>query len=188
MKKICITALVLLLAATPAMAAPSVQVDSAVFNRFVDVQKTRLTLQGYGLLRYLVFIRAYAGALYLPETTASKDVLKPVAKRLELEYFHTIKKEDFAKATRQKIADNTTDQQAAQLQSRVDRLAALYRDVRPGDRYALTFIPGKGTELALNDEPLGTIAGDDFARAVFAIWLGPNPIDSAFRDLLLGAS
>jgi len=37
-------------------------------------------------------------------------------------------------------------------------------------------------------ETLGTIPGDDFAAAVFAIWLGRNPIDTGFRDALLGAS
>ena len=58
------------------------------------------------------------------------------------------------------------------LQSRIDNLAALYRDVKPGDRYALTYIPDEGTTLSLNGETLGSIPGDDFARAVFAIWLG----------------
>ena len=71
------------------------------------------------------------------------------------------------------------------LQSRIDDLSALYRDVKPGDRYALTYIPDKGTTLSLNGKSLGSIPGDDFARAVFAIWLGDNPIDQKFRDQLL---
>ena len=70
----------------------------------------------------------------------------------------------------------------------IDQLAALYRDVEPGDRYALTFAPGRGTQLLLNGAPLGSIDGDDFAAAVFAIWLGADPIDRGFRDRLLGAS
>ncbi|MCW8800766.1 MAG: chalcone isomerase family protein, partial [Desulfobacter sp.] len=60
--------------------------------------------------------------------------------------------------------------------------------VQPKARYALTYLPGLGTQLAINAEPLGTIEGLEFARAVFAIWIGKNPIDKTFRDRLLGKS
>jgi hypothetical protein len=66
--------------------------------------------------------------------------------------------------------------------------SALCRNVLPGDRYALTYVPGEGTRLSRNGEVLGSIPGDDFARAVFSIRLGVNPIDKAFRDRLLGVS
>ncbi len=180
--------LFLLVAALPAAAAPAVRLEGVAFAREVDLQDTRLTLRGYGLLRYMVVIKAYVGALYLPDEAASRDVLAPVPKKLELAYFHAIKGEDFAAATRKKIADNVSPSEQARLQARIDRLAAMYRDVSPGDRYALTFIPGRGTELSLNGESLGVIPGDDFAGAVFAIWLGADPIDRGFRDRLLGGS
>ena len=147
-----------------------------------------MTLRGYGLLRYMAVIKAYVGALYLPAEVDSRAALGPVPKKLELSYFHAIKGEDFARATRQKIADNVTTAEQERLQARIDQLAALYRDVEPGDRYALTFAPGRGTQLLLNGAPLGTIEGDDFAAAVFAIWLGADPIDRGFRSRLLGAS
>lgn len=178
--------LIVLLSAAQAKAVNRVEIEGVAFERTVTANGTPLDLQGYGLLRYMVFIKAYVGALYLPPSAAAGDVLKPVAKRLELQYFHAIKKEDFANATRLKIADNVTDAQARRLGSRIDQLASLYRDVRPGDRYGLTFIPGRGTELALNDTVLGVVPGNDFARAVFSVWLGQNPIDVDFRDGLLG--
>jgi hypothetical protein len=164
-----------------------VEVEGVRFPGNVEVKSQRMALQGYGLLRYMVFIKAYVGALYVQEAVGGQDVLEPVAKRLELQYFHAIDSEAFAEATRQKIAENTTAEAARQLQQRIDEFTALYRDVEPGDRYALTYIPGAGTELALNGKPLGTIPGEDFQRAVFAIWLGPSPIDEDFRRALLGA-
>ena len=184
-KKLCVFLVFMMLITTPSVSGLSVDVDGVRFNRTVDAMDQRLHLHGAGLLKYMVFIKAYAGALYLPESVPSEQVLKPVAKQLVLEYFHPIKGEDFAKATRKKIADNVTADQVNVLQSRIDNLAALYRDVKPGDRYALTYIPDKGTTLSLNGKPLGSIPGDDFARAVFAIWLGVNPIDQKFRDQLL---
>jgi Chalcone isomerase-like len=67
----------------------------------------------------------------------------------------------------------------------LDRLNAWYRDVEPGDRYSLTYVPGVGTELALNDQRLGVIDGAHFADAYFRIWHGDRPIDASLRDRLL---
>ena len=188
MKKLVVFLAAAMLVATPSFASLTVVVDGVSFSKTVEIMDQRLHLHGAGLLKYMAFIKAYAGALYLPESVPSDHVLKPVAKQLVLEYFHPIKGEDFAKATRKKIADNVTADQVNGLQSRIDNLAALYRDVKPGDRYALTYIPDEGTTLSLNGEALGSIPGDDFARAVFAIWLGVNPIDQKFRDQLLRGS
>ncbi len=188
MKRTLAMLLLILLSAATAGASEAVQIEGVRFAREAPVADGRLALRGYGLLRYLGVIRAYVGALYLDEQVDPTRVLEPVPKRLELSYFHAIGKEDFAVATRQKIADNVTEGEQNRLKTRIDQLAAMYRDVQPGDRYALTFVPGQGTELRLNDSPLGRIEGDDFAAAVFAIWLGANPIDGRFRDRLLGVS
>jgi len=181
-------AVTLLWVAPPIAAATTVKVDDVRFTRTVDTDNQRLHIQGAGVLTVMLFVKAYAGAFYLPESALPEQALGPIAKRLVLEYYHPIAGEDFAKATRVKILDNVDANEAQRLEARIDRLAAMYRDVRPGDRYALTYVPGQGTRLSLNDEALGTIPGDDFARAVFAIWLGANPIDENFRDRLLGVS
>ena len=110
-KKLCGFLIVMVLVATPSVASLTVEVDGVRFDTTVDVMDQRLHLHGAGLLKYMVFIKAYAGALYLPESVPSDHVLKPVAKQLVLEYFHPIKGEDFAKATRKKIADNVTADQ-----------------------------------------------------------------------------
>ena len=69
---------------------------------------------------------------------------------------------------------------------RIEYHNSLYENVQPGDRYSLTYIPGKGTELALNGESKGLIEGPDFAAAVFSIWLGPKPISDSFKRQILG--
>lgn len=40
-------------------------------------------------------------------------------------------------------------------------------------------------QLVLNGKPLGTVPGNDFASAIFSVWLGEDPIDRGFRDTLL---
>jgi hypothetical protein len=163
--------------------AGAVEIEGVRFSETVWAGDAELVIRGWGLLRYRVFFRAYVGAFYLPPEAETR-IGQP--RRLELSYFHAIKADDFAKATRAKIADNVSTKTLSELASRIERFNALYRDVRPGDRYALTYTPGRGTELSLNDVPLGLIEGDDFAEAVFAIWLGQNPIDLDFKADLLG--
>jgi hypothetical protein len=64
---------------------------------------------------------------------------------------------------------------------------AVHSGGQPGDRYALTYLPGVGTELSLNGRPLGTIPGEDFAAALFSIWLGPHPLDDDLKRTLLAS-
>lgn len=159
--------------------------------RFVDEVRAgaaTLRLNDVGLMRYRYVIKAYVAALYLGDGARANNVLADAAKRLEIEYFYAIQASGFANATSEGIAANVSPETLAKLRPRIDRLNALYRDVKPGDRYALTYLPGVGTELALNGAPLGTVEGADFAAAVFAIWLGPKAIDQALKTQLLGRS
>ena len=64
----------------------------------------------------------------------------------------------------------------------------LYQDVEPGDRYALTYIPGVGTELSLNGEPQGLVEGREFSAALFGIWIGGTAMDEVLREELLARS
>jgi hypothetical protein len=134
----------------------------------------------------MVFIKAYVGALYMAPDVPSENVLSDTPKRLEVSYFHTIKGEDFGAATNKVMARNVDAETFRRLEPLVEYHNALYRDVRPGDRYALTYVPGRGTELALNGEPLGVIEGAEFAKALFSMWLGEKPMNSSFKKQLLG--
>ncbi|GAC1468516.1 MAG: chalcone isomerase family protein [Desulfuromonadaceae bacterium] len=160
-------------------------IENVTFADSVSVGSKPVPLHNAALLRYLKFIRAYVAALYLPEGVKSEDVLSDVPKRLELNYLVPIKGPDFGKGAEPTLKLNQTPAELARLRSRIDRINAIYRDVKPGDRYALTYLPGRGTELALNGTPLTVIEGADFAAAYFGIWLGRESIDDKLkRDLL----
>jgi hypothetical protein len=179
-----ITAILMLsLITTPVNAA---RIEGVVFDDSVTAQNKILTLRGVALLRYMVFIKAYVGAFYMDQNHQTRQVFEDVPKRLELEYFHAIPASDFVKSTTIIIEKNLSPQQFNALRPQLDQMNALYKDVRPGDRYAATYMPGVGTELALNGKPMGVVPGFEFANAYFSIWLGENPIDKSFRDHLLG--
>ena len=164
------------------------EIEGVTFADRYQAGETTLVLNGVGLLRYRIFIKAYVAALYLGEGVRLEAVLSDVPKRLELEYFWAIPGPDFGKAAEEILADNFSPDVITPLRSRLDRLSALYQDVKPGDRYALTYLPGVGMELAFNGTLKGTIEGADFAAAYFAIWLGNKPIDASMKAQLLKSS
>jgi len=161
-------------------------VEGVTFSREVRAGDSTLALRGYGLLRYMVFIKAYVAAFYLPERIRSENALGDVPKHLEIEYFHDINAQDFAKATTSSISRNLSLMTFRRLKPKIDEFNTLYRDVKAGDRYALTYVPGKGTTLLWNGQPLGTVADEDFAAGLFGIWIGSNPLDNDLKGLLLG--
>ena len=168
-----------------ALPVNAAEVEGIYYAESYMADTKKLNLIGVGLLRYWGF-KAYTGAFYIEDGAPINDALSDSAKRIELEYFRSIKGKDFGPATNKSIAKNVDSKTFERLRSRIDYHNSLYEDVQPGDRYALTYVPGKGTELSLNGEPKGSIGGSDFAAAVFSIWLGPKPISKSFKKQILG--
>jgi len=165
--------------------AQAAEIEGVSFPDRYQLGGTLLHLTGVGLLRYRVLFKGYVAALYLGERGPAQRALDDVPRRLEIEYFWSIPAAGFAEATDRGIARNVDTETQRRLRSRIDQLNALYEDVEPGDRYTLTYVPGRGTELALNGQPRGVIAGADFSSALFSIWLGDDPLDAKLRDQLL---
>ena len=115
-------------------------------------------------------MKAYADTPYGPQDVAARDLLyTDVPKRLEINYFVSIDGPDFAKGANAMLQKQLSVAELTRLKPRIDRLHVTYRNVKSGDRYALSYLPGSGTVLALNGEPLVQIEGTDFARAYFGI-------------------
>ena len=162
------------------------EIEGIRFENSYETEEIRLKIQGEGLLRYLGVIKVYVGALYIEEGSSIEDVLSDKPKRLEVEYFHALKGEDFGVTTNKVIEKNTDALTLQRIRPQIDYHNSLYEDVQPGDRYSLTYIPGRGTELALNGKTKGIIKGADFASALFSMWLGEFPMNKPFKDQLLG--
>jgi len=168
--------------------APAFADPRAQFSPEITVHGQTLPLRGTGRLVWMRMVSVYDAALYLPADVQGKDVLRDVPKQLELRYHISIKGEKFGESAVPFLEKNVPREELARLKPRLEQLNRLYRDVKEGDRYALTYAPGKGTTLSLNGSPLGTIEGADFAAAYFAIWLGAKPISDTMRDELMGTT
>jgi hypothetical protein len=160
---------------------------------FADQAETQggqpLELIGTGLFTYLVW-DAYVGGYYQDARRPRPAPLSDVSRRLVLEYFHAIESADFAKATTRGVRQNLSEANFAAIEAELSRFNAAYRDVSPGDRYALEWQAEEGGKgrltLALNDTLLFESASLALANGVFAIWLGDSPARDDFRSQLLG--
>ncbi len=179
--------LMALLLAGPAAAA----VESGVeFDEVARVDTPRdepieLPLCSTGLLRYKRIFRGYAAALYRAQCDVAEPDLAAAPLRLELSYFWSIGGHRFGEAAERMLRKNLDPAEFAEIEVRMRRLHAAYQSVSPGDRYALTYKPGIGTELSLNGETLVNVEGEDFARAYLGLWLGDAPMDQKLRNALL---
>lgn len=151
------------------------------FDDTIQLEGHALALKGVGILQKYIF-KGYLVGLYLPEGVAVKDALTDVPKRLEYYFYRDMEAEDFRSTGEPLMAQNVGQVETDRLKPQLAAFNQLYRDVKKRQRYTITYIPGKGTELALEGESLGWVPGFKFAAAYFAIWLGPNPVSEQLKE------
>lgn len=145
-----------------------------------------LKLNGAGIRKKAIF-KVYVAALYVE--TPSKDAATLVSSsQIKSMRLHMLRNVEGAKISGA-IAEGFELNSAValpQLKARLDQLAKLIPDVKEGEEIGLTWVTDKGTEVAVRGTAAGTIEGRDFADALFAVWLGPNPVQDDLKVALSG--
>lgn len=173
--------------------AGAVDVSGVRIDDRARVAQSDLQLNGAGVRTKFVF-KVYIAALYLQERKSStSDVLAlPGPKRVSMRLVRDLSAEQLVEALEEGIRDNTPPVELEALSSRLAELKAIMLEVkqgRDGDMMTLDFLPGTGTQVAMNGTVRGKpIAGDDFYRALLRIWLGDNPVSKDLKKALLGQS
>ncbi len=150
---------------------------------------TPLVLNGAGIRRKF-FFRIYVGALYLPRKveTAEAVLALPGPKRVRMHFlYEEVSRDKLANGWEEGFEANQDGATLAKLRPRLERFNALFPDVKRGDVIDLDYLPGRGTEVWINDSLAGRIAGEDFYRALLMVWLGAQPADDDLRAAMLGA-
>jgi len=171
----------------PARAEPGLRAGGATFPATCSLAPVKkLPPRGTHVYEWMGVFDAFTAALYDDPKQRSKPALGPIPRCLMITYHRAFTATQFAETTTEGIERNSPKATVKRLRSSIDAYNRLYADVKVGDRYALTYAPGRGTTLYLNGRSRGHIPGDDFAAALFAIWLGPEPVSEGLRDDLLG--
>jgi hypothetical protein len=152
----------------------------------VTVDGKTLNLNGAGVRKKMLF-KVYVAGLYVerPSKDGSAILASAGGKSIRLHMLRNLKGKQISDAIEEGFQKNSQEQ-IARLRDRLDKLAAMFPDVAEGDEIALSWIPDKGTVVSVRGTERGTIEGRDFADALFAVWIGPNPVQDDLKKALLG--
>jgi hypothetical protein len=152
----------------------------------MTVDGKTLKLNGAGVRKKAIF-KVYVAGLYVE--TPSKDAAALISsnqvKSMRLHMLRDVEGAKISGAIAEGFALNSSAAMP-QLKGRLDQLAKLIPDVKEGEEIALTWVPDKGTEVGARGTNTGTIEGRDFADALFAVWLGPKPVQDDLKRALTG--
>lgn len=152
------------------------------------VGEQQLVLNGVGL-REKVWVDVYVGALYLPaKTTETDKAIDPDgASRVEMHFVHDAPAEKIIAAWDEGFENNNPKKDFEAVAERIKTFNGYFAtDTKTGDVMVFDMVPGVGTTVTINGEVKGTIEGDDFARALRRVWLGPKPPSKDLRNGMMG--
>ncbi len=164
------------------------EVSGVTMPEVISVRGNNLRLNGMGTLKKAFFIKVYVVGLYLetPTTDARTAVVTDEAKRIVIDMLRDVDRKTFVGAVEAAIMLNSGPAMPA-LRSRVDLLEKSLPALKKGDLLEFTYLTGAGTLMRCHGQNL-TILGEDFARALFSIWLGPKPVNGTLKRELLSPS
>jgi hypothetical protein len=136
-----------------------------------------LQLQGQGRMTFWGF-DVYDARLYVGDQRGQTGFA------LDLNYLRSLKGSDITKRTIEEMQRLGVSE--ANRNAWGKKLDGIFPDVVSGSSLTAIHVPGRGTVFLHNGKAVGEIAGDDFTRAFFSIWLDPKTAAPKLRTALIG--
>lgn len=158
----------------------------------VRVMGQPMFLNGAGV-RNKFFIKVYVAGLYVSERVTSPEsvIASRKPRRIELHMLRNMQASAIHEAMMKGLQDNISATELRALTAPLARLKQAMTSiggVSEGDEIQFDFVPGQGTIVRIGGDVRDTIEGDDLARALLKIWLGPKPVQDDLKSALMGAS
>jgi len=154
----------------------------------MEYQETKLTLNGQGT-RVIMFMKIYESGLYLnlANSNAEEVINDNSAMGIRLDVVSSILTADsMKKAINEGFVKSTKDNTEPISDQISQFMATLHQAVEVGDVYEFIYQPDSGVDVLRNSKLLDTIAGLEFKKAFFGIWLSDNPIQKSLKKAMLG--
>src|ERR1700722_9316500 len=171
-------------------AAQAKECKGITFPEHLQVSGNDLTLNGLGMRKAtLLNVNVYVGVLFVARSANDPQPLIDPGSPAELilHFVRNVGVGDLRDAWKEGFEKVAKDQLPA-LSARITTLNGWMSSMETGQRLTFTRLPGAGIQVDVNGAVKGTIPGDDFARALMTIWLGPNPPNSELKSGLLGGT
>jgi hypothetical protein len=186
LSKVILTILVISLFA-PASSLLAGKLKGITMEDTIEIDGQKLVLNGMAL-RKKIFWKVYVAGLYLPakEKSGEKILKEDTARRTVMHFMRNVPAGKINDAWMEGLEDNTPNA-SAELKEKFKKLCSYMENLKENDLLAFTYIPGKGTTVEVKGNNKGVFEGKDFADALFACWIGPEPgPGEGFKEDLLG--
>lgn len=185
MKRFLVIILAVLMMTSLAFAA---QIGPVTLPDSLTAGADTLLLNGAGFRKKL-FIKVYAGGLYLKQKSADAQAIigadDPMAIRMHFVY-DGVSGKKLINAWNEGFS-NATSGNIAPLKTEIDQFNAFFsEEAKKNDIYDIVYLPGEGVRVSIKGKVKGTIKGLAFKQAVFGIWLGEKPADAKLKKGMLG--
>ena len=174
----------------PACRRGAVEVGGVNFAPQIEVNGTRLQLNGAGV-RYKAIFKVYAAGLYLGRkaSTLEEVIRTPGPKRMSITMLRDIDADELGKLFARGMEDNMDRAAFGQLIPGILRMSQLfsqYKKLNAGDNFTLDWIPGQGLLISVKGQVQGqSFKEPEFFNAMMGIWLGRSPADWKLKNELL---
>jgi hypothetical protein len=148
-------------------------------------EREQLQLKSQTVLTYL-WVDLYAVAFYTDAGVSPRDAVSQMRdQRLELYYLRAIDRSDVIKAAWTTLERQQPADRLQALRAEIEPMEANFKDIQPGDRYALNYSAEGGLVLELNGKQVYRNHNAEFARAYLGLWLAQDGLSEELRERLL---
>jgi len=150
---------------------------------------TELILNGAGI-RTKLFFKLYTSGLFVTAKSKNGNEIaaadKPTAFRLTITS-GMISSENMSEAVQEGFGKSMKGN-TAPLQAKINEFINTFKKeaIKENDVFEMWYLPGVGVKTYKNGKLQSTIAGLDFKKALFGMWLGDDPVDEDMKEDLLG--
>lgn len=172
-----------------AMAAPTVagELVGVRMDDQMTVGEERLVLNGMGLRKKAIF-KVYVAGMYLPAKESSAEAVldADAPRRMIMEFMRNVTAEQLCDGWDDGLEANTPGA-SADVKAQFKTLCEAMGDVAKEDQVVFTYLPDSGTQIEVKGADKGTIEGKEFSDALFACWIGDQPLTGEdFKAAVLG--
>jgi hypothetical protein len=182
-----LSSLMVLAVASPIwLVAYAEEVDGVQMPVTLQVVGKTLHLNGHGLRTYSILgIHIYAASLYLEHLSSNPEAIiqSPETKLIMVRFEHDVSS-DQARDSWKTALENNCIAPCYLDPADVQRFLAQVPAMHVGDNFNLLFENG-GAIVSVNGHQIGTIPRRQFAEAILATFLGPNPASPRLKQELL---
>jgi len=163
------------------------QVRAAEFPQQIQAGEHRLVLNGWGA-RTKTFLQLYVAGLYLTQPSSTPAAIvsadEPMAIRIKIT--SRFVSQATLVASLAEGFHNSTGGNVAPIRRQIDQFRRCFKeDIAKGDIFDMVYVPKHGVFVNKNGSLKGVVAGAEFKRALFKIWLSDNPADKNLKQAML---